>query len=219
MRRASQIAVGILWVLAAVGCSWMNRTEDSRKEKEKPKAPPPLHLGAVHQVYPAQKFALLRIIGPVPQPGTTVITHPADGSTTRIGNLEVSENTSPRNGMIVADIRAGTVASGDRVFLYRDVLPPKPKEALPESLVKQPESTSVPAAERGLRPPGSGPLPAGSSDPAPTAESGVEVTAPPASRPTPPASSEPASVPAPPSAPSAAPGYLDDIPDNINEWN
>lgn len=209
----------MLWVLTAVGCSWMDRTEESGKEKEQPQAPPPLHLGAVHQVYPAQKFALLRIIGPVPQPGTTVITHPADGTTTRIGNLEISGNSTPRNGMIVADIRSGSVASGDRVFLYRDVLPPKPKEALPESLVKQPESAPLPAAQGGLRPPGGSLLPADDSNSEPTAEGGIEVTAPPASQPTPPASSGPTSMPAPPAAPTSAPSYLDEIPDNFNEWN
>ena len=50
---------------------------------------PPLHLGAVHQVYPDQGFALLRIIGPMPKGGTVLISHPADGSNTRVGNLVV----------------------------------------------------------------------------------------------------------------------------------
>ena len=49
-------------------CQQQNITKDDQ-QNEANQAPPPLHLGAVHQVYPAQGFALLRIIGPMPKGG------------------------------------------------------------------------------------------------------------------------------------------------------
>lgn len=86
-----------------------------------PDIPPPLYLGTVHQVFSTDKFALLRIIGPLPTEGTVLITHPADGSADRIGNLIVSSAQHARNSIIAADIRAGIVMKGDRVFRYRNI--------------------------------------------------------------------------------------------------
>lgn len=106
------------------------KSEEAQKEAEKKMAvvPPPLHLGAVHQVFPDQHFALLRIIGPMPAEGATLITHPPDGATDRVGNLCVSSGQHVRGSMIAADIRSGTVVKGDRVFLYQRIAPPEGKE-------------------------------------------------------------------------------------------
>lgn len=94
------------------------------QEGETGKVLPPLHLGAVHQVYAEQGFALLRIIGPMPAGGTVLISHPADGSNSRVGNLVVTSDRPARNNIIAADIRSGNVAKGDRVFMYRNIAAP-----------------------------------------------------------------------------------------------
>ena len=217
----ARVASVMLLGLLTAGCaSWWGGADAKKEEEGKKKEPPPLHLGAVHQVYPAQKFALLRIIGPLPQPGATLISHPVDGSTDRIGNLEVSTTSAPRNGMIVADIRAGQVAAGDRVFLYRNVLPPKPTEALPESLTPLPQAPSR-VSEPRVDTTGTSPQsqPNSPSDLLPEGERGVEVTAPPASQPVTPADSGPVSLPPTPSAPTSIPGYLKEIPNDIDDWD
>ncbi len=108
-------------------CQQQKQPEPANAESEN-KVLPPLHLGAVHQVYPEQGFALLRIIGPIPAPGTVLITHPADGSNTRVGNIMVTADAPTGNRIIAAEIRAGQLVKGDRVFLYRHLLQPEEKE-------------------------------------------------------------------------------------------
>ncbi len=117
----------LLTTLAALllpGCSVFQQTKrvtEAERKEEMHRTPPPLHLGAVHQVFPEKHFALLRIIGPMPAEGAVLITHPPDGATDRIGNLRVSSGQNSRSNIIAADIRSGTVIKGDRVFQYRSV--------------------------------------------------------------------------------------------------
>lgn len=197
---------------ALSGCSiWQQQQQPGAKEEET-KLQPPQYLGTVHQVYASQKFALLRIIGPLPQAGTTLITHPVDGSTSRMGNLEVYSAT-PRNGMIAADIRSGVVASGDRVFLYRNIAVPEVKEgekAAEPTEAPQPAPLSPVAAS-----------PARSAGAAP-----AESALPPLPEPTAAPETTPAPVPTRtestdplPKLPSEAPSYLKDIPDDVSQWN
>ena len=126
-------------LLALVGvqnsCNSVQQSQRNREqveEEEKVRIPPPLHLGAVHQVIPERNFALLRIIGPMPKEGTVLISHPADGAVDRVGNLIVSGGQHRRGNIIVADIRSGTVIKGDRVFLYRSIAAGNEEEELPE---------------------------------------------------------------------------------------
>ena len=114
----------MLAVLAATACQNVQEKRhvtEAEREAAMRKTPPPMHLGAVHQVFPEKHFALLRIIGPLPQEGAVLITHPPDGATDRIGNLRVSSGQNSRSNIIAADIRSGTVIKGDRVFQYRTV--------------------------------------------------------------------------------------------------
>lgn len=208
--RVFMYAAAMACILLMSGCSLLWGQKSKNDADEAPKIPPPLHIGAVHQVYPAQKFALLRIIGPMPAPGTTLISHPADGSTVRIGNLEVPEGSAPRNGVIVADIRSGTVMSGDRVFLYRNVTPPN-EEDLRRAQSAKLHASSVPSDDTAVE----SSLPAEPVQPA-VEQGGVEVTTPPATAPTLPAA--PSEMPGAPNLPVSLPGYLNDIPDNIKEW-
>ena len=222
-------------------CSYLQNRFFSQKatetKSERKKELPPLYLGTVHQVYPAQKFALLRIIGPVPRPGVTLISHPADGSTARMGNLCISADSSPNRGIVVADIRAGAVESGDRVFLYRNIARQEEKTAQTDALhddVVTESPVVTPVAERGLpavlpsvRKPtvptttasGYSPLQQGgastsAADEPRSNDGGVEVTTPPASVP-----QGPLRQPAMPNLPDKAPSYLDDIPNDINQWD
>lgn len=106
---------------------------DSGAQTVAEKVPPPLYLGAVHQVFPDDKFVLVRMIGPRPAEGTVLITHPEDGSATRVGNLVVSSAQHARSSIIAADIRAGVVMKGDRVFQYRNIAAaPVHEEEAPE---------------------------------------------------------------------------------------
>lgn len=219
----------ILWACwAAVclsGCTlWQQGGHSDRAEKEQRRVPPPMHMGAVHQVYPSQGFALLRIIGPMPSAGTTLITHPVDGSTERMGNLVVSSDSQPRNGMIVADIRSGIVVSGDRVFLYRNIAPPPAAAAAPADAgvsTDRPQETGSELPPLRVRTTGvaedapvvESPLPPD----APAAEErGVPVSTP--GVPTTP-SAGPSSLPGLPSLPTEAPTYLNDIPNDIDQWD
>lgn len=180
-------------------------------------AEPPLHLGAVHQVYPQQGFALLRIIGPMPKGGTVLISHPADGSNTRIGNLVVSSEYTTRNNIIAADIRSGEVMRGDRIFQYRSISPtqtpenseeaalsgPRPIiDSIPDSAVQEllqntPEQNASAAA----------PEDHGDSD-------AIIENLPSAPEPTEQIAPRPAS-----GSSINAPSYLDEIPDDISGWN
>lgn len=126
MKKIFTIAIATVALL--MGACQQNKPQG--KPGDQGKVLPPLHLGAVHQVYPEQGFALLRIIGPMPKGGTVLITHPADGSNTRVGNLVVTSDQPARNNIIAADIRSGSVVKGDRVFMYRNIAAPdeKPEE-------------------------------------------------------------------------------------------
>lgn len=121
-------------MLAALVAAACQSAQDKRhvteaeREAAMRKTPPPLHLGAVHQVFPEKHFALLRIIGPMPQEGAVLITHPPDGATDRMGNLRVSSAQNSRSNIIAADIRSGTVIKGDRVFMYRTIAPVEDEE-------------------------------------------------------------------------------------------
>ena len=114
----------LLAALLLPGCATQQqgkRVTEAERRENLHRTPPPLHLGAVHQVFPEKHFALLRIIGPMPAEGSVLITHPPDGATDRIGNLLVSTGQNSRSNIIAADIRSGTVIKGDRVFQYRAV--------------------------------------------------------------------------------------------------
>ena len=118
-------------------CNQMQQKQEPAQPEQEIKATPPLYLGSVHQVFPADQFALLRIIGPMPREGTVLITHPADGSTTRMANLIVSSAQHARNNFVAADIRAGIVAQGDRVYEYRSIatpIEPEEEEPVPSTL-------------------------------------------------------------------------------------
>ncbi len=198
----------------------LHQQEEPEKKETGIKLQPPMHLGAVHQVYPEQGFALLRIIGPIPGPGSTLITHPADGSTERMGNLRISDQLPARNSIVAADIRSGTVLKGDRVFRYRNIA------AGSADADSQNTGDDIIAAE-----PPPGVSPEGASDttdstfieyqpeatipePELSADAGMETSVLPTSVP-----AAPGSDPGAPSAPASAPGYLDSIPDNINDWD
>lgn len=180
--------------------------EKQKAEEEAPTLPPPLHLGAVHQVYPEQRFALLRMIGPVPVPGTTLITHPADGSNDRVGNLCVSNATSTRHGIIAADIRSGTVVKGDRVFRYREIAPPDPKEQEEEYQEDDTQATEADGTgdDTVLTQDDTPIIP----DAAPEPQQ-VDTTVLP-EEPTP-------AIPAP--NPDTVPDSIRDVPDSIDDWN
>ena len=122
-------------VLLCSGCMWQQQKADGTTTATEENVLPPLHLGAVHQVYPEQGFVLLRIIGPMPRAGTVLISHPADGSNTRIGNLVVTSDQPAKNRIIAAEVRSGTPMKGDRVFMYRSIAQP----------VEQPEPAEEPA--------------------------------------------------------------------------
>lgn len=201
-------------LLFAPACQQQQITE-GEKEAQAEKVLPPLHLGAVHQVYPDQGFALLRIIGPMPKGGTILITHPADGSNERIGNLIVSSDFAARNNIIAADIRSGAVMKGDRVFQYRNIS--KSSDEDNEALhTERPIMDSISDED----------VEAMQSVPQTDEESDVlvEQPLPATSAPTPGYTAkqeeprdmtEPATPPTAPSVPS----YLNDIPDDISGWN
>lgn len=124
MTKWLSLALVLALACAQPSCSVFQQQKhavEEEKNEETGKMPPPLHLGAVHQVIPERNFALLRIIGPMPKEGTVLISHPADGAVDRVGNLMVSSGQHRRGNIIVADIRSGTVIKGDRVFLYRSI--------------------------------------------------------------------------------------------------
>lgn len=133
----------ILLTLLMTGCQLQQQNKSVDETDKEAHVQPPLHLGAVHQVYPEQGFALLRMIGPVPRAGAILISHPADGSATRIGNLVVTSDQPAKNRIIAAEIRSGSPMQGDRVFMYRNIAQPveKPEE--------EPAEISVPTATPG----------------------------------------------------------------------
>lgn len=118
----------VLMLFATVGCQ-QQKGNAGRDAEQMENVQPPLHLGAVHQVYPDQGFALLRMIGPVPRAGAVLVTHPANGEPTRIANLIVTSDQPTKNRFIAAEIRSGTPMQGDRVFMYRNIAHPVEKPA------------------------------------------------------------------------------------------
>ncbi len=225
MNRCATACFLLCTTLLTSSCLQQQQPQQQEEQTEKstqPRVVPPLHLGAVHQVYPEQGFALLRIIGPMPAPGATLITHPANGSTERIGNLCISAQRPSRDGIVAADIRSGTMVKGDRVFLYRNI--------------SQNTSDDVIAAERPAELPGAEESAAGeplnnlhagegpeeetfSFEDAPALDAGeaeheVSTTVLPLSVP-----AAPGSDPGAPGVPAKAPDYLDSIPDNIDDWD
>lgn len=203
------------------GCSYLERLfgRKSAAAEERKKELPPLYLGTVHQVYPSQNFALLRIIGPVPQPGVTLITHPADGSTSRMGNLVVSENNTGKGGIIAADVRSGSVASGDRVFQYRSIAQPESAqtgELNDNNMVTEAQASEQAAAatQSTAQKPGAAAAPAAPPPAQAAPGEQPQVNDPPKNK--------PASQPAPfnvPQSPEKIPSYLNDIPNDINQWD
>lgn len=219
----------VLVALLCAGCeSWWTTNQNQPSEESKPKEPPPLYLGTVQQVYPAQKFVLLRIIGPMPSSGSTLISHPADGSSSRIANLRVSPDSSPRNGMLVADVRAGVAAVGDRVFLYRDISEAPSGDSSPGDPSSDgspryvpPVPTVNPDRSSVTTPPQEPPTAPDSStteqsSPA-AAASPSDGQQPPQQPVSPDADSAPGSPPA--DSEQDVPSYLKDIPDDVSGWN
>lgn len=189
-----------------------NPASEDKTEKQEHKILPPMHLGAVHQVYPEQKFALLRIIGPMPRGGTVLITHPADGSNIRIGNLVVSSDFNARGNIIAADIRSGEVMQGDRVFQYRNISKTEEDEDSPEARRNAyrpifdsvtPEEVAAARLQEGE------PV---SNTPTATEEDAIPET--------PFQDSPEPHTPEPPTSNPAVdvPSYLDEIPDDIHDW-
>ena len=190
-------------------CSQMQQKQEPAQPEQEIETAPPLYLGSVHQVFPADQFALLRIIGPMPREGTVLITHPADGSTDRMANLIVSSAQHARNNFVAADIRAGVVAQGDRVYEYRSIAAPiEPEEGEEEPL---PSTLGGEDLDLGYIPPAVQSL----REKARQAQEGTEP------EPVIPATVLPEEDEAPePILPSESglPRF-DDIPDNINGWD
>ena len=229
MTRVTVMAMAAL-LLISTGCQTQQQQQQQEPEETEqiePKVLPPMHLGEVHQVYPEQGFALLRIIGPMPKIGAVLITHPADGSNDRIGNLIVSNEYTARGNIVTADIRSGSVMRTDRVFMYRSIVP---KNETTE------EEERVTAGEHPI-------LDSVSEEQVAAArrKKAAEEAAAPAPTPAPVAEPEPIEEPMPeteddtipetapvevtedtPAAPAPAvevPSYLDEIPDDIHDWN
>lgn len=212
MSRFNIATAAVLMCVLSISCQQQQRPgSETDTETGEQQMAPPIHLGAVHQVYPEQNFALLRIIGPMPKSGTVLITHPMDGTNSRIGNLIVSSEFAARNGIIAADIRSGTVVKGDRVFQYRNISRRNEQEredestesvahpildTVPDSVVKEMEATPEPLPEEP------------SDAPTATEPHEPEFTPQPELQPT-----------TPDSGSNTPPAYLDEIPDDISGWN
>lgn len=212
-RYLSAFLLSLACTLVFPACTQFQQQQDSTApgQEATPDIPPPLYLGTVHQVFSADKFALLRLIGPIPPEGTVLISHPADGTTDRVGNLVVSAAQNARNGIIAADIRAGLVLKGDRIFKYRSISAAEEEEETEEN----PEPVSLTGVELdvGYTPPeikeelegNTKPEPA--DQPAP-ASSYTETTVLPDDEPV---------APAIPDTPGNS--KFDDIPDTIGGWD
>ncbi|MDO4752385.1 MAG: hypothetical protein Q4A24_09805 [Akkermansia sp.] len=198
MKKVLTIGIGLAALLmGACQQQRQNRNDDPKAGK----VLPPLHLGAVHQVYPDQGFVLLRIIGPMPKGGTVLISHPADGSNTRVGNLVVTSDQPPKNNIIAADIRSGTVLKGDRVFMYRNIAAPdeKPEETEGTATTTQP---ATPTTEP--------------TTPSTPEETTTTTTTTPESTVSEDASQAPAKKD---KKKHVTPQHIYDIPDNIDDWD
>lgn len=125
-----------IFTMLLVACSTTQKVEKTE--------PPPLYIGTVDRVFPAQNYVLIRLIGPIPQPGMTLITHAPEGPEVRTANLSV---TSERVGniRIPADIRSGSVLTGDYAFAYRK-LGSAPQAT--DGEVQSPDSATAPEAPK-----------------------------------------------------------------------
>ena len=206
----------MLAVLAATACQNVQEKRhvtEAEREAAMHKTPPPMHLGAVHQVFPEKHFALLRIIGPLPQEGAVLITHPPDGATDRMGNLRVSSAQNSRSNIIAADIRSGTVIKGDRVFMYRTIAPVEDEDE--QSTGEQStagEETPAPATDDTL------PAPPAPELPEPAALPHPDIPEPAVTEETEPKSVETTVLPeqTDPNAPDIK--LIQDVPDSIHGW-
>lgn len=86
---------------------------------------PPVYAGKVEQVYPEHRYVLITLAGTVYEPGTVLISQ-SQGleENRRVANLIVTEERMGRS-RIPADIRSGSVETGDLVFLYRNMAVPE----------------------------------------------------------------------------------------------
>lgn len=148
------VKAGLLLFISTVlfSCSLLQqqKMQEPAQEATKEKEEPPLYLGSVHQVFQGDKFALLRIIGPMPSEGTVLITHPADGTTDRMGNLIVSSAGSAGKNIIAADIRSGFIMKGDLVFKYRSISAEEDTETEEEN--PEPETLTGTEIDTSFRP-------------------------------------------------------------------
>ncbi len=205
--------------LLLLACQNQTSPDGGEKEPTEEKKPAPIYIGTIQQVYPDHNFALVRLARMVPKTGTTLISHPADGSNLRLGNLCVSAEKIDHSvsRMIAADIRGGTVVRGDAVYIYDNVLAQRPKKQVVE------EETD--------------PIDGGSSffvDPI-TAATEKQVPADPSEDTTPPWFEEDSSPTIPAPAPAVTtpttrpaskskpdptlPSFIEDIPDRIEDWD
>ena len=216
-----------------VACQSQQSQDDQNKQKVS--GPAPLHLGAVHQVFPGQGFATLRFIGPVPPAGTTLITHPPDGSNSRVGNLQLPLDRQVRNSYVVATIRSGVVFQGDRVFMYRNVGQAAPAA---DAAGADGVTPAIPGDGSQLGTPDAGSM-GMTPSPSPTAGTttlpadfapegtpiGPQIPAMDPLQPLPEQQPEEVPVVQPVSQPTRKtssgniPDYLNDIPDNVNDWD
>lgn len=227
--RYGALLVGLCTVVA---CQ-TQQTQDGQN-KQTVNGPAPLHLGAVHQVFPDQGFATLRFIGPVPPAGTTLITHPPDGSNSRVGNLQLPLDLQVRDSYVVATIRSGVVFQGDRVFMYRNIGQTTPGTPSSETGGTTP---SIPgdgsqlgtpdAGSMGITQPSAATLPAATPANLATASTQPSTPYPAASNLQPLPEHQQEEVPVQPttqparkaSGSGSIPDYLNDIPDNVNDWD
>lgn len=216
MKYLSLILIAATACSLTSGCSYLQRhffpKKDSAARTERKKEQPPMYLGTVHQVYPGKNFALLRIIGPMPRPGVTLISHPQDGSTSHMGNLVVTADSAPNRGIVLADIRSGSVQPGDFVYQYRSIAP---EVSAADNRVDQVVTEAQENAQ--LTTPQ---LYVNTTHPEPVG--GVEQGA--VNAPAAPAQPSSGSLPMAPAPtrtgePEQAPSYLDDIPNDINQWD
>ena len=208
MKELLSVSLLLLACTLQFSCQQLTQKQHNAPTGENTEAevPPPLYLGSVHQVFSNDKFALLRIIGPMPQEGTVLITHPADGSATRMGNLIVSSAQHARNNIIAADIRAGVVMKGDLVFKYRNIAAGNEEEEEQEPVTLTGEELDLGYTPERMRE-------TATREPQPEAPA-----APPAPEPEPePEQDTPAQSPRLPKE-NGLPKF-DDIPDNISGWD
>ncbi len=212
----------VIWALPLLLLACQNQTspDGATTEPVKTKKPAPIYIGTIQQVYPDHNFALVRLARMVPKVGTTLISHPADGTNLRLGNLCVSaekiDNSVSR--MIAADIRGGTVVRGDAVYIYDNVLAQRPKtQTVTDDIISEetPLSTDDAAFLKD-------PVAAVAEKQQPYEQS--EDTTPPwfeedtSSTPAP-AISSPEKLPDSKKRPDPTlPSFIEDIPDRIEDW-